>query len=356
MQISVAHPSELGPGDLAAWRCMQHQTPSLASPFLSPEFTLAVGAFRPAARVAVLTDGPGPAGFFPFERRRLGIGVPIGAGLNNCQGLIHAPAAEWDPRALLRACRVSAWQFDSLVAGQEPFRPYTTTITPSPVIDLAGGFEAYHEKLRVKSPKFCREVARKARRLEREAGELRLAADSRDTAGLRALIRWKSDQYHRNGTVNIFDRPWITGLADQLFSTRNSHFSSLLSILYAGGTPVAAQFGLRSGHLLGGWFCAYDPRYAQQSPGLLQHIRTVQHAPALGIHLIDMGTGPERYKQTLKNHDQPIAAGTVTPGPVLARAHHARTTATTWARDQIRKHPPLFHAADTLLRHYGRIG
>ncbi len=334
---------------------MQHKTDSLASPFLSPEFTLAVGAFRPNARVAVLSDGPELVGFFPFERRRLGVGVPIGAGLNNCQGLIHAQAAEWDPRALLRACQVSVWQFDSLVAGQRPFEPYAMTMTPSPVIDLASGFDAYQEKLLITSPRFCKDLTRKARRLEQEAGELHFAVDSGDREALRLLIDWKSDQYRRNGLVNIFDRPWIAGLVDQLFSTRNDHFDSLLSVLYAGGTPVAVQLGLRSGRVLAGWFCAYDPRFGKRSPGLLEHVRTVREAAALGVHLIDLGSGPERYKQTMKNHDLFIRAGAVARGPVVARAHRVHGAATEMARRHVKRHPTLFRAADRLLRHYGRV-
>lgn len=74
--------------------------------------SVAVDKFRSDARVAVLTDGPDIAGFFPFQRRRLGVGAPIGAGMTGCQGLIHAPAAEWDARELLRACQLSVWQFD----------------------------------------------------------------------------------------------------------------------------------------------------------------------------------------------------------------------------------------------------
>jgi CelD/BcsL family acetyltransferase involved in cellulose biosynthesis len=355
MQISVVSPHELGLAEIVAWRSMQHKTDYLASPFLSPEFSLAVGAFRPNARVAVLSDGPELVGFFPFERRRLGVGVPIGAGLNNCQGLIYAPAVEWDPRALLRACQVSVWQFDSLAAGQRPFEPYAATMTASPVIDLADGFDAYQEKLRVASPRFCRDLARKARRLEQEAGELRFVVDSRDREVLRVLIDWKSDQFRRNGMVDLFDRPWIVGLLDQLFSTRNDHLSSMLSVLYAGEVPVAAQLGLRSGPVLAGWFCAYDPRFSRQSPGLLEHVRTVQEAAALGVHLIDMGSGPERYKQTLKNHDLFIGAGIVARGPVLAAAHRVRSAATDVARSHIKRHPALFRAADKLLRHYGRV-
>jgi CelD/BcsL family acetyltransferase involved in cellulose biosynthesis len=355
MQISVVSPHELGLAEIVAWRSMQHKTDYLASPFLSPEFSLAVGAFRPDARVAVLSDGPELVGFFPFERRRLGVGVPIGAGLNNCQGLIHAPAVEWDLRALLRACQVSVWQFDSLAAGQRLFEPYAATMTPSPVIDLADGFDTYQEKLRVASPRFCRDLARKARRLEQEAGELRFVVDSCDREILRVLIDWKSDQFRRNGMVDLFDRPWIVGLLDQLFSTRNDHLSSMLSVLYAGEVPVAARLGLRSGPVLAEWFCAYDPRFSRSSPGLLEHVRTVQEAAVLGVHLIDLGSGPERYKQTLKNHDLFIGAGIVARGPVLAGAHRVRSAVTDMARSHIKRHPALFRAADNLLRHYGRV-
>jgi CelD/BcsL family acetyltransferase involved in cellulose biosynthesis len=356
VQISVARPSELGPDEIAAWHSMQLKTGSLANPFLCSDFAVAVGNFRPNARVAVLEDGAEIVGFFPFERRRLGVGVPIGAGLTDCQGLIHAPAVEWDPRELLRACNVSVWQFDHLVEGQRPFERYAVAVTPSPVIDLTDGFVAYQEKLRVKSPQFCKDLGRKTRKLERDAGELRFVVDSRDIVGLRALIRWKSDQYRRNGWIDIFDRPWMVELVDYLFSTNSDRFGGLLSLLYAGDTPVAAHFGLRAGHVLAHWFPAYDTRFSRQSPGLIQHLRMAEETAALGVHLIDMGTGVERYKQTLKSHDLFVAEGMVAQDSLLAGAHRIRSASVSWARHQIKQHPPLFRAADQLLRHYGRIG
>ena len=94
VQISVTRADELGPGKLAAWHSMKRKTGLLANPFLCPEFTVAVGNFRPGGRVDVLTDRPGIVGLFPFQRYRLCVGVPIGAGLSNCQGLICAPGAE----------------------------------------------------------------------------------------------------------------------------------------------------------------------------------------------------------------------------------------------------------------------
>jgi CelD/BcsL family acetyltransferase involved in cellulose biosynthesis len=355
VQISVTRPSELGPHEIAAWHSMLRQTRSLANPFLCPEFAVAVDKFRQDVRVAVLTDGPAIAGFFPYERRRLGVGVPIGVGLNDCEGLIHAPAVEWEPRELLKACKLAVWQFDHLVEGQRPFESYAVAVAPSPVIDLTDGFAAYQKRLSQKSPQFCRDVARKARKLEREAGELRFAVDSRDITLLRTLLIWKSNQYHRSGRVDNFGRQWIVDLIDHLFSTQSNCFGGLLSVLYAGETPVAAHFGLRYGHVLAHWFPAYDTDFSRHSPGLIQHLRMAEETAALGVHLIDMGKGSGRYKQTLKSRDLLVAQGMATRGPLVAGPHRLRRSLSSWARLQVKHHPPLFHAAEKVLRRYGRI-
>ena len=109
------------------------------------------------------------------------------------------------------------------------------------MIDLADGFDAYYAKLRLKSPRFCRELARKTRKLAREAGELRIVADSRDTNMLGTLMAWKSDQYRRTSHVDRFEQPWLAGLLYALLATRGDHINGLLSVLYAGDQPVAAQ-------------------------------------------------------------------------------------------------------------------
>jgi CelD/BcsL family acetyltransferase involved in cellulose biosynthesis len=356
VQISVTRPSELGPHEIAAWHSMQRQTRSLANPFLCPEFAVAVDNFRPGARVAVLSDGPAIVGFFPFERRRFGIGVPIGAGLNDCEGLIHAPGVQWDPRELLRACKLAVWQFDHLLEGQRPFESYAVGVASSPVIDLTEGFAAYQKQLLLKSPQFCRDLARKARKLEREVGKLGFVLDSRDGALLRMLLRWKSDQYRRSGRVDNFGRRWIVDLVDYLFSTHGDRFGGLLSVLYAGETPVAAHFGLRNDHVLAHWFPAYDTRFGRQSPGLIQHLRMAEETAAIGVHLIDMGKGSGRYKQTLKSRDLIVAQGMAVRGLLLAAPHRLRKGLSGWMRLQVKRHPPLFRAADQVLRRFDRIG
>jgi CelD/BcsL family acetyltransferase involved in cellulose biosynthesis len=355
VQISIVRPRELGPDEIAAWHSMQHKTESLASPFMCPEWAVAIDKFRQDARVAVLMERSEIVGFFPFERRRFGVGVPIGAGLNDWQGLIHVPGLEWDPVELLRACKVSVWQFDHVVTGQQPFEHYAVTMAPSPVIDLTDGFEAYREKLQAKSARFLKKLNRHMSILERDVGKLRFVMDSRDPAGLRTLIAWKSDQCRRNNWIDLFDRTWIIDLLDYLFSSHNDWFGGLLSLLYAGQTVVSAHFGLRAGRVLAAWFTAYDTRFSRQSPGMIQFVRMAEEAATVDVNLINLGKGSDRYKQILKSHDLFVAEGMVARGALLGTAHRARSKAVRWAGPQIRQHPLLFRAAEQVLRRYGRI-
>jgi CelD/BcsL family acetyltransferase involved in cellulose biosynthesis len=354
VQVSLVHPDELGPAEIAAWHSMQRATPYLANPFLSSEFVVAVGRFRPCTQVAVLTEGQSIVGFFPFERRQLGLGVPICGWLNSCQGVIHAPGVEWDPRELLSGCRLSAWQFDNIIVDQMPFRPYYGAIEQSAVIDLADGFDAYYSKLRARSPHFCRELARRARKLAREFGELRIAADACDASLLHTLTAWKSEQYRQTSSVARFERPWLVGLLDALLSIRNDDLAGVVSGLYVGDKPVAAQFGLRTGDLLVGWFTAYDRSFRKYSPGLIHIKKLIEELAAMGICAIDMGAGAKNYyKETLKSHDTAVARGIVTGWSVLGTAHRVRNASTRWASSTTHQHPGLHRTADQILRRTG---
>ena len=155
LHVHLAAPGELGPAEISAWRSMQRASPPLANPFLSPEFALAVGRFRPGARVAVLSDGTSTTGFFPFERGRLGRAPPCSAGLERCgRGSSMLREHDWDPPELLHKCQLSVWRFDHLVAEQGPFAPYQAGLAASPVIDLTDGFAAYDAKLRTRAAGF----------------------------------------------------------------------------------------------------------------------------------------------------------------------------------------------------------
>lgn len=351
MKIEIVLPEELGEAERARWRDIQAATPALANPFLSPEFTLAVGRFRAGARVAVLSDGTGIVAFFPHERQALGIGRPIGAGLTDCQGIIAAPGLEVDVRALLRACRLSVWEFDHLLAEQAVFASYHAGIRAEPVMDLSEGFAAYAEGARRRSPKTIKTVRYKERKLGREAGEVTYTFSEHDPAELRRLMAWKSAQYRRTGRTDRFAEPWIVALVEHLHETG----TGVLSVLRAGGRAVSSHLGLRTGTVLAGWFPAYDTEFAPYSPGMIGHLRMAEAAAADGVTQVAMGRGGREYKDWLKNAEFPIAEGRVARASAAAGLHWVKDAPVRRARSAVLAHPGLYARADRVLRTYARL-
>ncbi|KNB49655.1 GNAT family N-acetyltransferase [Streptomyces caatingaensis] len=360
MDISVRRPGELTAADRAAWSAMQARavedgSPQLANPFLAPEFTLAVGRCRRGTRIAVVREEGVPAAFFPYQRTSLGVGRAVGLGVSDAQGLVHRPGFQWDARELLDACGLSLWEFDHLVEGQKPFEASASGSFASPVIDVEQGFPSYLAQLRKQSPKFTRTTLAKERRLGRDAGGVRYVHDERDPAVLRRLIAWKSAQYRRTGRSDRFARPWISHLVEQLFHTRSASFGGLLSVLYAGGRPVAAHFGLRSPTVLACWFPAYDPDFAKYSPGLVLHVRMAEGAAAAGLAYLDLGRGGKAYKDSLKTRELSVSEGWVTRRHPVALGYRARRAPVRALRNAVLARPQLFEPADRLLKQVGRL-
>ncbi|MEV5748284.1 GNAT family N-acetyltransferase [Actinoallomurus sp. NPDC052308] len=351
MRFEITRPEDLGEPELARWRALQGAGPALGNPFLSPEFTLAVGRFRPDARVAVLSDGTGVVGFLPYERHALGLGRPIGAGLTDCQGLIGPPDLEFDVRALLRACRLSVWEFDHLLADQAAFAAYHAETRVEPVMDLRAGFAPYAEEARKRSPKTLKTVRYKERKLGREAGQVTYTFDERDPAELRRLMAWKSDQYRRTGRTDRFAVPWIVALVTHLHETG----VGVLSVLRAGGRPVSAHLGLRAGPVMAGWFPAYDVEFGRYSPGMVGHLRMAEAAAGAGIGWIAMGRGGREYKDWLKNAEFAIAEGRAARVSAAAGLHWIREAPVRRARSAVLAHPALYAGADRVLRTYARL-
>ncbi|MCX5436341.1 GNAT family N-acetyltransferase [Streptomyces sp. NBC_00569] len=360
MDITLHRPGELTAADRAAWTAMQskahlHGTPELANPFLSPEFTLAMGRCRRGVRIAVAREDGEPAAFFPFQRSVSGVGRAVGLGVSDSQGLVHGPGFEWNARDLLRACGLSVWEFDHLAGGQEPFEAEASGSFPSPVMDVDQGYETYLRQLRERSPKFIRTTLAKERKLGRDAGEVRYVHDERDPRALATLMEWKSAQYRRTGRSDRFAHAWITRLAQQLFHTSSEPFAGVLSVLYASGRPVAAHFGLRSERVLACWFPAYDPAFAKFSPGLILHLRMAEAAAADGIAYLDLGRGQKEYKDSLKTRELTVHEGWVTRRHPVALGHRARRAPVRALRNTVLSRPEFFEPADKLLRRVGKI-
>jgi len=351
VKISVARPHELGESDLRRWGDLQHADERLANPFLSPEFAIAVGRVRPNARVAVIEEGHDTAGYFAYEHGPLGIGRPIGAGIGDCQGVIHGPDLQLDAKALLAGCRLSVWEFDHLLAYQASFAPYHVVSERSPIIDLSSGFERYIAE----RPSLERQLRRSQRQLEREIGELAFDFDVRDEDCLRLLMGWKSAQYRRTGRFDRFANRSIVRVVEYLMETRASGCSGTMSVLYAAGQPVAAHFGLRSNSVLCSWFPAFDVKFARYRPGLLLFRRLASASAAHGLQHIDLGKGQEQYKQDFRNGDIEVAEGWVERPNAAARLRRLQRAPRRFVMDFVLSRPALRRGARRALKGLGYV-
>ncbi|MET8051211.1 MULTISPECIES: GNAT family N-acetyltransferase [unclassified Streptosporangium] len=355
MNIVIVRPGDLGESEISRWRELQVADPSLDNPFLSVEFALAMGRLRDYVRVAVIQDDGKIVGFFPYERHSFGIGKPLGGFLTTCHGLISVPGLDLDVRTLLRACKLSVFDFDHLVPGQPTFAAYESDVRPAPVMDLSVGFEAYIEQVKANSPKNLKTVRYKERKLGREQGEIRFEWDSSDLGTLRTLTNWKSDQYRRTGRVDRFAQPWIVQLLDEMHAEKSESFAGVLTMVYAGDRPVAGHFGLRTATTLVGWFPAYDTEFARYSPGIMHHLHMAEHAAGSGLRQVDMGKGGREYKSWLKSGDLFVAEGRVSRPSPAAAVHWIGRTPVNKARTIVTDRPHLYRLADRVLKGFGRM-
>ena len=303
----------------------------------------------------MLRDGAAVVGFFPFERRGVGYGVPIGAWFSDCQGMVHTSDLEFDPRQLLRACGLAVWEFNNLVMGQRQFESYAITRAESPVMDLSAGFEPFLATVRENSNAKLRDVYRLQRKLEREVGTLRFVYESQDHAALRTLMDWKSAQYGRTGKADKFAQRWFVDLFDRLFASTSETFSGALSLLYAGDELVAGHFGLRSDRVLAYWFPAFDRRFSPYSPGLMLQLQLAEAAAGRGIQHVDMGVGAEEYKRWFQTGALTLSQGRVTRRSPGAALYSVKRASTDTMRQAVTRHPSVLRAAKSARSTYFRL-
>ncbi|MGA4837639.1 GNAT family N-acetyltransferase [Streptomyces sp. G45] len=354
-RIDIVHPDELTGADLGLWSELRAATVTTANPFMSAQFSRAVGRTRPDTRVAVLRHRGTPVGYFPYQRSPWGHGRALGLGVSDCQGAVLHPDVLLDPRQLMRACDLNAWEFNHLEDGQDLFLPYATGQFASPVIDLSEGFAHYENHLRAHARGFLKSARAQERRMGRNLGPVRFVYDERDPAALRTLIAWKSDHYRRTGRRDPFARPWIAQLVDQLAATGTPDCSGTLSVLYAADRPVAAHFGLRSRTVFSCWFPSYDRSLAAYSPGRVLYLRMIEAAAESGIRLFDFGRGEAAYKNSFKTGDLLVHEGALRTVGVGAAAHWLRREPVRAAHRLLRGHPALKNAAVRTLKAVGTL-
>lgn len=310
MRLRVVDAAAMSPALVEAWARVQESEPELASPFLRPEFTLAVASLRPDVRVGVMELDGSPAGFLPFVRRLGGVGAPVASMVSDCQAMIVGRDVRWTADEVLTGFGLCGMEFNHLLTCQPPWRAFHGRVADSPLIDLRAGYEAYRKERREAGSEQIRKVEGLARKLDREVGPLRFEAASGDPSHLQWLVDRKRAQCDAKGRTDAMSTPLVRALLDRLLTTREPGFAGMLSCLWAGERLVAAHMGMRSRTRWHYWFPCYEESLAKYSPGIILLLRMAEVAPSLGLDSIDMGKGDAPYKQRLMNASSPVCDAT----------------------------------------------
>lgn len=332
-EIQAVKFSELSPSQVAFWTRYQEADETLESPYFHPRFTRCVAGVRDDVEVAVIKQHGESVGFFPFQRRGKHTAIPVGGRLSDYQGGIYQRDLIWNPKEVLLACELTCWTFDHALMTQTPWAEYHRVTDLSPQIELASGFEAYRASLRKSSLDELRQTERKARKLTREVGPLRLEFRSLDHELLDQLVTWKSMQYRRTHATDVFAFPWTRALLHALLDERDSCLSGVLSVLYSGNRPTAMHMGLECRGLLHWWFPTYDPDLATYSPGRILLLELIRAANANQIQKIDLGRGVVGYKSRAMTSAVRVAEGAVDLRPLARRLQSSLRSTKQWLRE-----------------------
>ncbi len=353
MKAAICRPEELGPAEIELWRSFQRTTGALASPFLTPEFACVMSEGRPNIKLAILEDSSKIVGFFAFERRSLGVGRALCYGFADNQALIHASDLQWEGVELLEASRLSAWQFDHLIADQIPhFAPQDFSLRHSPIVDLSAGWERWIAR-KDRSKRF-KKLRGHERKLVRELGQPRVEPDTPDKGLLELLFQWKSAQYRRTGRSDRFARKWFTNGVRRLFETRSDGFAAELSVMFLRDRPASLYLSLRSFDRMAGWFPAYDMNLASYGVGIIHQLHLLMQGSRNGVNFFDCGAGEESYKRTFSDFDLNMATGTVSRSSAVALLHRIHAVPRRKAIEFVLNRPQLRKAARNALLLVGK--
>jgi len=304
--------ADLTTADWALWQDIQDRSGVYESPYFRPEFARAVAAVRGDVEIARLVQAGQTVGFFPFQRGSLNLGKPLGGKLSDYHGPLVRQGVQFDPQALLAACRLACWDFDHLVTATDSLAAATIARETSPQLDLSEGFDSYVLRRREARSDTVSRQGQKTRKLSREIGPLAFAFDAAgDDEAYRLLREWKSAQLVATGMTDVFAFPWTLELLAKLREHQGPEFSSTMSVLRCGQKVAAACLWLRSRSVLHAWFTAYNPDLERYSPGLALFIKMAKAAPDQGIRKIDLGKGAERYKSSLASGGVEVGEGSI---------------------------------------------
>lgn len=170
-----------------------------------------------------------------------------------------------------------------------------------PRVDLAGGYEAYLDRLPGKQR---HELRRKARKLARDAGELRMVEVPPEDVVERLDAFFEMAVENESAKAGFFRKDPMREFFRELAREFGEERIFRLHLLDVGGRPGAATISLVHGREWGLYNSAFDPALRMLAPGMVQVGQLIETAASEGHTVFDLLRGDEPYKYRFGAEDR----------------------------------------------------
>jgi CelD/BcsL family acetyltransferase involved in cellulose biosynthesis len=323
-------------------------------PFCAPAWMLAwldhAAGAEVAPRVIVVRDGGEPVALAPFVLATSRVGVRrlslmagvVSAGVDvlarperarEAAGAVRSAVGDLgaDVAYLDGVPAESAWP--ELLTGGPPYRDVTV---PAPLIELAGGHDAW---LAGRTGSFRRRMRQLRRRLEQRGAVWRLTRTAaelpRDLAAFSRLHRARWDFRGGSGVLTAGVDAMVAQAGRELLPSGRFRLWSL----EADGEIVCSQLFLAAGRRCGWWLGGFDPAWARESPTLALLDRIVADAFERDEDVLDLGAGDQPYKERFATGAARVDWTLVPLGPLRGRAVVAARRARRRVARLVRRRP-----------------
>jgi CelD/BcsL family acetyltransferase involved in cellulose biosynthesis len=339
----------LGPEWDALVLASRRPTPFLLQPWLSAWWS----HYRPDALmrcIVVRADGR-LVGALPLAivRRR---GVRVGE-MAGALALADALVAGADPKpvvtALAAAIRRQPLDLvdfdylapDCLLARWLPGRRRVTPTRAAPMMEMPDGWQEAYK--RATSSKTRNTHKRRLKQLAKH-GDVRFVRNETEPDVARALedafrlhaLRWKD----RRDLSPLGDAGGQAYNREALAALSRKGYVRLIE-LQLDGVPIAFHLYLLLAETMFVYRLAFDPAYAQYSPGLLTTLEALRQGSDEGARRVEFLVGDERYKRELADHVDPLMRVVGLPSSARGRAYMELIAADTALRTRLRRHERL---------------
>lgn len=310
MKFRLLRPGQMTDDLWEAYAALRNSRAIYDDPFFDPVYARLVGGLRRDTRIAMAESGGEPVGFWAMHRRPGAWARPIGGPFSDWHGPVLSATTGLTPHRFLRGVGLLGMSTFGWLP-QDAASETRLTISGANMTRVGDDWDGFLAEQTRRWPKHFKKMRRLARNIERDFSEVEFRFDDTSDETFNRLIGLKRLQFARTGRHDVLAPDWVQTLLDQLRSVESERFRLRLVSLHIDGRHAASELALQSDSVMHGWITAFEPEFAQYSPGNMVVQMMLEEMSRGGPNIYDAGPGLDHYKRHHSNFQAPVGSGVV---------------------------------------------